>query len=139
MSTSPHIVLLDSDRFYHAILRAMLTRYQDELSSYHVQDLRFTSFLHTLDLEHNMHQKMDFVILNYFLDDGKTCQPLMRNLLSQQPNCKIIVISGHMSLRTAISPILMGADDFILKDNHFTNNLQTYLDVQLKSGYQNAS
>lgn len=82
---------------------------------------------------------MDVLILNYFLDEGKTCQPLMRNLLREQPECRIVVISGHMSLRTAISPILMGADDFILKDNHFTSNLQTYLDVQLRSGFQNAS
>lgn len=131
MIYTPHIMIMDDEKFYHTLLNTLIRKYQDVNSDVYVENLLVSNFLHVSDFEQNFDQKVDILILDYFLDHGITCQKTLKNFRKQHPSTHIILISKYMDVRSTLGSILSGANEFIQKDEQFIENTGQYLDLAL--------
>lgn len=131
MIHSPHIAIMDDEKFYHTLITALINRYQNENSTSYVDGLETSSYLHVSDFRQNFHQRVDILILDYFLDNGITCQRVLKDFRKEHPSTHIIIISKYLDIRSTLGSILSGANEFIQKDEHFIKNLEQHLDIAL--------
>lgn len=131
MIHSPHITIMDDEKFYHTLITALINRYQEEKNVCYVAGLETSSYLHVSDFRQNFHQQVDILILDYFLDKGITCQRVLKEFRKEHPMTHIIIISKYIDIRSTLGSILSGANEFIQKDEHFIKNLELHLDQAL--------
>ncbi|WP_321325563.1 response regulator transcription factor [Thiomicrorhabdus sp.] len=105
MNQTPNVLLVDDDDVFLNILARTL-----ELEKWQVTP--------ALDAQQAL-QKIaehcfDYAILDLNLD-GQSGLNLMQQLLSQQPNCKILILTGYASVATAVEAMRLGAKDYLCK------------------------
>lgn len=127
----PHISIMDDEKFYHTLIAALISKYQDQNVDTYVDGLVITSYTEVSEFKKSFDQKVDVLILDYFLDKGITCQQVLKDFRKEHPAAHIIIISRHIDIRSTLGSILSGANEFIQKDEHFTKNLEGYLDFAL--------
>lgn len=112
-----NIVIVDDNVYYNKLMNRQLQNnihflpsdYKYNISSFFDADW----FMNKLD------PKTDFVILDYFLDNGITAKDLIDKIKAKAKSCKIIIMSRSRNKFTAVDPLKQGADYFIHKEDTY--------------------
>jgi len=107
------IFVLEDDKLYNTILHHFLS-----LNPEH----EVRSFTTGAELLKNLHQKPDFITLDYSLPDGNAMQ-LLKQIRDVLPDIKIVIISAQQDVQTAIDLLKKGADDYLVKDSETQDRL----------------
>lgn len=111
------IFIVDDDAVFGELLK-----YHLSLNPDHQVEL-FTSASECISQSYRM---PDVYVLDYRMPD-MSGEELMKKLLKQKPEAKIIIVSGQDDINTAISLMKEGAYDYIVKDADARNRLWSTL------------
>jgi two-component system response regulator AtoC len=83
------------------------------------------------DVLKKLGQNPDFILLDYNLTD-MTADDVIKKFKANNPNIKIIMISGQTDIKIATKLIKLGADDYVIKDENALDNLNKILQSYIK-------
>jgi len=105
MNQDANVLIVDDDDVFLSILTRTL-----ELENWQVVPV--------LDTEKALitiqQQAFDYAILDLNLD-GQSGLNLMQQLLSVQPQCEVLILTGYASVATAVEAMRLGARDYLCK------------------------
>ncbi len=105
MSSANKILLVEDDEvFARVISRALTQRGYDVL---HASDANSATIA-------GLNRQNDFGILDLNLG-GHTSLSLIPQLKTQNPNIRILILTGYASIATAVEAIKLGADNYLAK------------------------
>jgi len=107
------IFVLEDDKLYNTILHHFLS-----LNPEH----EVRSFSTGAELLKALHQRPDFITLDYSLPDG-TAMQLLKQIRDVLPDVRIVIISAQQDVQTAIDLLKKGADDYLVKDSETQDRL----------------
>lgn len=106
------VFLVDDDTKHLVMLKNHLEKKSEYMLDIHI----FSNGESCID---KLHEKPDIIVLDYYLDGIKTDAAnglqIMKKILLQMPEAKIIMMSGQDNLQVAIDTIDNGAYDYIIK------------------------
>ncbi|MDX1352327.1 MAG: response regulator [Thiomicrorhabdus sp.] len=105
MIESPKVLIVDDDEFFLSILSRSL-----ELENWQIVSASNSEQA----LKEVAQQQFDYAILDLNLD-GQSGLNLMEQLLTQQPLCQVLILTGYASVATAVEAMRLGAKDYLCK------------------------
>lgn len=107
------IYVLEDDKLYNTVLLHFLS-----LNPEH----EVKAFSTGAELMRALHERPDFITLDYSLPDGNAGQ-LMKQIKETLPDARIVIISAQQDVKIAIDLLKKGADDYIVKDGETQDRL----------------
>lgn len=132
-----NISVLEDSNFYNSIITRQLEIFTSEIKNTKDYKFRIESFLYPEDFIRNLRNPLDIAVVDYYLGNGFTGSQIIKQIKDKKPDCHVIIISQHESLRTSIGPLILGACEFIHKDRNFLDKLNTCLSAILTDNYFN--
>lgn len=99
------ILLVDDDETFASILQRALQ---------HQQIVSVLAHSPATAMEKVQQQHFDYAVLDLNLD-GQSGLNLLKDLLSVQPSCKVLILTGYASVATAVEAMRLGAMDYLCK------------------------
>ncbi|HEY1038215.1 MAG TPA: response regulator [Bacteroidia bacterium] len=118
MELKPHfkIMIVEDNDFYNKLLTRHIQNYISPIAV--SQGFTFELFCYTTfkDFSLNLNDEIDFILCDYFLNDGYTAINLLELVNKLIKRVRVIVISKSQDIKTSIRTLLKGAVEFLAKD-----------------------
>ncbi len=114
--------IVEDDEFYNKLLL-------DSLSEN--KQLKCESYFNGKSVLKKINQNPDFIILDYRLPD-LLANEIIEKYKSYNPTIKIVIVSSQTDIKVATSLIKMGADDYIIKDEHSLEHANKIIKTYIK-------
>lgn len=105
MTAIPSLLLIDDDSLFLQTLGRSLQRRGTEVATAHDS----ASALHTLQ-----HKRFDLILLDLNLD-GESGLKLLQQILTLQPDARVVMLTAYASVATAVDAIKRGAENYLCK------------------------
>ena len=105
MTEAPALLLIDDDRLFLQTLGRSLQRRGTVVASAHDS----ATALHTLQ-----HNSFDLILLDLNLD-GESGLKLLQQILTLQPDARVVMLTAYASVATAVDAIKRGAENYLCK------------------------
>lgn len=105
MIDSPKVLFVDDDEVFLSILTKTL-----QLEGWTI----FEASHSQQALKHLTEQRFDYAILDLNLD-GQSGLNLMQQLLIEQAECEVLILTGYASVATAVEAMRLGAKNYLCK------------------------
>ena len=124
------VVVVDDDDYFNTLLTQALTDFSDNLRILYQANIKVHSFTAAKKfLEVFKNHKFDHVrcifFIDYFLEKNMDATDLLR-VINKHPHHHTVIISEQKNYQTSEETLLLGAEEFIRK-NQFTNFMSTTL------------
>lgn len=114
--------IVEDDELYNKLL-------VDSLSEN--KQLKCESYFNGKSVLKKINQNPDFIILDYRLPD-LLADEIIQKFKSYNPTIKIVIVSSQTDIKVATSLIKMGADDYIIKDEHSLEHANKIIKTYIK-------
>jgi DNA-binding NtrC family response regulator len=119
MKTHPKIFIVEDDFFYASLLEnEILKNTLGEVEIYHSGE----------EFIANLHKSPDIVILDYNLGTMLGLE-ILKHIKDINLNTKVILLSSHGSMKTAISCLRYGAYDYIEKNEFAFSRIKNHIKI----------
>lgn len=115
------IIVLDDNAFFNSLLTKLLKNFTHDIYGSKKYQFEIQSYTSYHDCIRNLDASTNVIFSDYFLGNRKTALHLLEEVKTKCMNCKVVVLSGALSISNTTLLLAKGAVDFVFKDK---NSLQ---------------
>lgn len=131
------IGLLEDNRFYNDLLARRIEQYTSAISEDYPVSFRVYSYTSAYDFLRHIPSDLNMAVVDYYLDGDANGTHVLTSIRKKCSRCRVIIISGTMTLKTSLLTILEGATGFIYKDrNALMNTCLAIEEIMKTQGYR---
>lgn len=129
------IIVLEDNEFYNKILSKQLSVRATKIEHEIACEIEILCFTSTRDFFSNLENlaSLDLAFVDFNLDDAISGLEVMKLILQQFPNCKVVIFSKTHNNSIENINITSGALEFLKKDRHTIDRLQEIFEHVIRS------
>jgi DNA-binding NtrC family response regulator len=121
------IAIIEDDLYYNTVLY-MYMKKLSQSSDFNNIEFEIKKYFNGREFVKNMDRDLDIVLLDYYLDDLDSNEPMngaevLKIIKDKAPNCHVIIISSQQNIVTTVELLKNGAYDYIEKGNFSVNRV----------------
>ena len=127
------VSILDDSNYCDIISQEIRSHFeQDSANDLEEVELKLFKYSNLDDFLQQNHPDLSFVVVDYsFIIHNE--RQIIKEIKNQFPMAKIVIISQEISFRTAVTPIIRGADIYFQKGPKLSSEINSYLTELISS------